>query len=89
MIFLFREVLDSFLRNRAASYGANLINGLFLRMESPKDKDSPYVLHYSDYAGDSKVCLNMLQAHSRDSGFVSCLAVSYYLTLCNDELAMR
>lgn len=50
-----REVLDAFLRNRAESYGAKLINGLFLRMDIPKDETSPYVLHYSDYAGDSKV----------------------------------
>ncbi|CAI5491245.1 unnamed protein product [Closterium sp. Naga37s-1] len=50
-----REVLDAFLRNRAQSYGATVINGLYLRMDVPKDDDSPYVIHYSDYAGDSKV----------------------------------
>ena len=56
MSFVFcREVLDSFLRNRAESYGAKVINGLFLRMDVPKDANSPYVIHYSDYAGDSKV----------------------------------
>ena len=51
----YREVLDSFLRNRAESDGAKVINGLFLRMDVPKDANSPYVIHYSDYAGDSKV----------------------------------
>ncbi|GJP67551.1 hypothetical protein CLOP_g24359 [Closterium sp. NIES-67] len=50
-----REVLDAFLRNRAQSYGATVINGLYLRMDVPKDEESPYVIHYSDYAGDSKV----------------------------------
>lgn len=50
-----REVLDSFLRNRAETYGATIINGLYLRMDVPKDGNSPYVIHYSDYAGDSKV----------------------------------
>eukprot|EP00897_Mesotaenium_endlicherianum_P005782 jgi/Mesen1/5231/ME000026S04542 len=50
-----REVLDGFLRSRAEKYGTTVINGLFLRMEIPGDNESPYVLHYTDYAGDSKV----------------------------------
>eukprot|EP00270_Netrium_digitus_P011357 TRINITY_DN360_c0_g1_i1.p1 TRINITY_DN360_c0_g1~~TRINITY_DN360_c0_g1_i1.p1 ORF type:complete len:511 (+),score=143.24 TRINITY_DN360_c0_g1_i1:135-1667(+) len=50
-----REILDGFLRSRAETYGATIINGLFLRMDIPQDSDSPYVLHYSDYKGDSKV----------------------------------
>ncbi|XP_065877457.1 geranylgeranyl diphosphate reductase, chloroplastic [Euphorbia lathyris] len=50
-----REVLDSYLRERAESNGAKVINGLFLKMEMPKggrEKDTaPYVLHYTEYDG--------------------------------------
>jgi len=46
-----REVLDSFLRNRAADNGAKMINGLFLGMEIPKDKSEPYLLTYNDFSG--------------------------------------
>lgn len=28
-----------------------VINGLFLKMDIPKDKNSPYVLHFSEYDG--------------------------------------
>lgn len=48
-----REVLDSYLRERAAKFGANVINGLFMKMDLPKDSDSPYVLHYNLYDGAS------------------------------------
>lgn len=47
-----REVLDSYLRERAAGFGANVINGLFLKMDMPKTSDAPYQLHYTAY--DSK-----------------------------------
>eukprot|EP00243_Klebsormidium_subtile_P002938 TRINITY_DN16008_c0_g1_i1.p1 TRINITY_DN16008_c0_g1~~TRINITY_DN16008_c0_g1_i1.p1 ORF type:complete len:545 (+),score=155.00 TRINITY_DN16008_c0_g1_i1:70-1635(+) len=50
-----REVLDGFLRDRAKENGANVINGLMLRMDVPKDDESPYIIHYTDYAEDSKV----------------------------------
>lgn len=46
-----REVLDAFLRERAAEKGATVINGLFLKMDMPKDGESPYVLHYTEYDG--------------------------------------
>ncbi|KAJ9163603.1 hypothetical protein P3X46_023253 [Hevea brasiliensis] len=50
-----REVLDSYLRERAASNGANVINGLFLKMDIPKggrgSETAPYVLHYTEYNG--------------------------------------
>lgn len=49
-----REVLDSYLRERAGSFGANIINGLFLGMDLPEDKDRPYVLRYSLFDGQSK-----------------------------------
>jgi len=48
-----REVLDAYLRERAKENGANVINGLFMKMDIPKDNNSPYVLHYSSY--DNKV----------------------------------
>lgn len=46
-----REVLDAYLRERAKENGANIINGLFLKMDIPKEKNAPYVLHYSSYDG--------------------------------------
>ena len=46
-----REVLDAYLRDRAKENGAAVINGLFLKMDIPKDNESPYVLHYSGYDG--------------------------------------
>ncbi|KAF7123884.1 hypothetical protein RHSIM_Rhsim12G0156000 [Rhododendron simsii] len=46
-----REVLDAYLRDRAATAGANVINGLFLKMDMPKKtgpgSDAPYELHYT------------------------------------------
>ncbi|RVW26783.1 Geranylgeranyl diphosphate reductase, chloroplastic [Vitis vinifera] len=47
-----REVLDSYLRERASASGATVINGLFLKMDAPKGATAPYVLHYTGY--DSK-----------------------------------
>jgi geranylgeranyl diphosphate/geranylgeranyl-bacteriochlorophyllide a reductase len=46
-----REVLDGFLRDRAAKLGAKLINGTVHKLEMPglNTKD-PYVLHYADHA---------------------------------------
>ncbi|BCX11956.1 MAG: geranylgeranyl reductase [Thermosynechococcus sp.] len=41
-----REVLDSFMRNRAADLGANLINGTVFKLEQPITSDQPYTLHY-------------------------------------------
>lgn len=46
-----REVLDEHLREKAKSLGATVINGLFLKMDKPKDNVSPYVLHYNHYDG--------------------------------------
>ncbi|KAM7475630.1 hypothetical protein LguiB_022873 [Lonicera macranthoides] len=48
-----REILDAYLRDRAAGAGATVINGLFLKMDKPGDKTSPYVLHYTGY--DAKI----------------------------------
>lgn len=43
-----REILDGFLRNRAAQLGAHLINGRVLHIDVPKTSTAPYVLHYAD-----------------------------------------
>jgi geranylgeranyl diphosphate/geranylgeranyl-bacteriochlorophyllide a reductase len=45
-----REVLDAFLRNRAASLGASLINGLVQSIDTGSNRQGPYVIHYSDYS---------------------------------------
>jgi geranylgeranyl reductase len=52
-----REVFDDYLRKRAASNGAQLINGLFMGMDMPTSDDKPYVIQYNDYdaAGDQVV----------------------------------
>jgi len=49
-----REVMDDFLRKRAKALGANLINGLFMKIDDPGVNSGPITLHYNDYEGDSK-----------------------------------
>ena len=44
-----REVLDDYLRKRAAENGATVLNGLFLRMEAPQSDNDKYKLHYTLY----------------------------------------
>jgi geranylgeranyl reductase len=48
-----REVLDAYLRDRAQASGAEIINGLFLKMDMPGagESEAPYVLHYTEYGG--------------------------------------
>jgi geranylgeranyl reductase len=48
-----REILDGFLRDRAASLGAKLINGLVQSIDTGTNRQGPYVLHYSDYSNGS------------------------------------
>jgi len=43
-----REVLDGYLRDRAAKLGAKLINGTVNKLEIPTGKNQPYTLHYAD-----------------------------------------
>jgi len=43
-----REVLDGFMRDRAASLGAKLINGTVNKLEFPSGDNQPYTLHYAD-----------------------------------------
>ncbi|MFM6192173.1 MAG: geranylgeranyl reductase [Planktothrix sp.] len=45
-----REILDGFMRDRAASLGAILINGTVHQLEIPKTSSEPYVLHYHDHS---------------------------------------
>ena len=45
-----REVMDSFLRNRAAELGAELVNGLVTKIDTGANRQGPYTLHYSDYS---------------------------------------
>jgi geranylgeranyl diphosphate/geranylgeranyl-bacteriochlorophyllide a reductase len=46
-----REVLDSFMRDRAAKLGANLINGTVYQLDIPSNDKDPYTLHYADHSG--------------------------------------
>ncbi|MFM7550012.1 MAG: geranylgeranyl reductase [Cyanobacteriota bacterium] len=46
-----REVLDAYLRNRAADLGAHLINGLVTKIETGAIRQGPYTLTYSGYSG--------------------------------------
>lgn len=43
-----REVLDGFLRQRAAERGAHLINGTVNKLELARGTSDPYTLHYAD-----------------------------------------
>ncbi|MEN9205479.1 MAG: geranylgeranyl reductase [Thermostichales cyanobacterium DRC_bins_46] len=49
-----REVLDAFLRQRAADHGAHLINGKVMHLDLPQGDGDPYVLHYNDFSTGSK-----------------------------------
>mgnify|MGYP002777706551 FL=1 len=48
-----REVLDGFLRERAASCGAVVINGTMHTLDLPTNDRDPYVLHYADHSNGS------------------------------------
>lgn len=45
-----REILDGFLRNRAAELGAHLVNGLVQSIDTGSQRQGPYTLHYADYS---------------------------------------
>lgn len=45
-----REVLDGFLRDRAASFGAHLIHGKMIHLELPTTDKGDYILHYVDHS---------------------------------------
>ncbi|WP_198954146.1 MULTISPECIES: geranylgeranyl reductase [Moorena] len=48
-----REVLDGFMRNRAAELGANLINGTVYKLDIPTSNSQPYTIYYSDHSDGS------------------------------------
>ncbi|MEG4634460.1 geranylgeranyl reductase [Microcoleus sp. AR_TQ3_B6] len=50
-----REVLDGFLRDRAASLGAKLINGTVHTLDIPSNNTDPYILHYADHSDGSAI----------------------------------
>jgi len=50
-----REVFDDFLRRRAQSNGAALINGLFMSMDLPTSSTGSYTIQYNDYEAGEKV----------------------------------
>jgi len=50
-----REIMDDFLRQRAKANGANIVNGLFTRMDKPTTDDGAYTMHYNDYSSGGKV----------------------------------
>ena len=50
-----REVLDGFMRDRAAALGAKLINGTVHKLEIPSNNTDPYTLHYADHSESGPV----------------------------------
>ena len=45
-----REILDGFMRDRAAKLGAKLINGTVHKLDIPTNNTDPYTIHYSDHS---------------------------------------
>ncbi|MBK4731194.1 geranylgeranyl reductase [Oxynema sp. CENA135] len=45
-----REILDGFMRDRAAKLGATLINGTVHKLEIPSNNTDPYTIHYADHS---------------------------------------
>jgi len=45
-----REVLDGFMRDRAAQLGATLINATVHKLDIPKNQIDPYTIHYIDHS---------------------------------------
>ena len=50
-----REVLDNYLRERAKSNGATVINSLFMKFERPQGEEGPYKLFFNNYGDGGKV----------------------------------
>lgn len=48
-----REILDGFMRDRAVSLGAKLINGTVHKLEIPSNDTGAYTLHYADHSDGS------------------------------------
>lgn len=45
-----REVLDSFLRDRAATLGTTIINGTVYKLDIPTNNTDSYTIHYADHS---------------------------------------
>ncbi len=45
-----REVMDAFMRDRAAELGATLVNGLVTKIDTGNNRQGPYTLTYADFA---------------------------------------
>ncbi|KAM7522719.1 hypothetical protein LguiA_012621 [Lonicera macranthoides] len=64
-----REVLDSYLRNRAVSHGVELIKGLVTDLEVPTSDHAPYVVHYTKHSTRHSLAVDAVVgadgAHSR------------------------
>jgi geranylgeranyl reductase len=57
-----REVLDGFMRDRAAKLGANLINGTVYQLDIPSNNTDPYTIHYADHSnGDAQGVIKTLK----------------------------
>jgi geranylgeranyl reductase len=57
-----REVLDGFLRDRAAKLGANLINGTVYQLDLPSNNTDAYTIHYADHSnGDAQGVMKTLK----------------------------
>nr|ADN14428.1 geranylgeranyl reductase [Gloeothece verrucosa PCC 7822] len=48
-----REVLDGYMRNRAAKLGATLINATVYKLDIPTNNTDPYTIHYADHSDGS------------------------------------
>ena len=48
-----REVLDGFMRDRAAKLGTTVINGTMHKLEIPSSDKGSYILHYADHSNGS------------------------------------
>jgi geranylgeranyl reductase len=58
-----REIMDGFMRDRAASLGAQLINGTVYKLDIPTNNTAPYTLHYADHSdGSAEGTMKTLQA---------------------------
>lgn len=49
-----REVLDSFLRNRAIDAGVSAVNGLVTNIDLPLSEDGRYRINYANFEGNKK-----------------------------------
>ena len=55
-----REVMDAFMRNRAADLGATLVNGLVTNIDTGENNQGPYTLTYSDFSNENNAEIKKL-----------------------------